>query len=87
MRRVEVIANDFLIIGHGKTNEEGLNNRDDNLKKILHRCREKSLHLNTYKVQFKESEINYIAHVLHYRITTRDKIAKILVMRYLTTIK
>ena len=43
---VEVVADDFLIIGYGKTEEEGLENHDKNLITFLQRCRDKLLHLN-----------------------------------------
>ena len=60
---VEVVADDFLIIGYGKTEEEGLENHDKNLIKFLQRCRDKSLHLNAEKVQLRKKEINFIGHI------------------------
>ena len=60
---VEVVADDFLIIGSGETTEEGIRNHDKNIVKFLQRCRKYSLHLNTEKIQFKETEINYIGHI------------------------
>ena len=60
---LEVVADDFLIIGSGETTEEGIRNHDKNIVKFLQISRKYSLHLNTEKIQFKKTEINYIGHI------------------------
>ena len=41
--RVEVIADDFLVIGFGDTDEAAIQNHDQNMKAFLERARERNL--------------------------------------------
>ena len=43
---VEVIADDFLIIGYGENDQEEASNHDNNLKAFLRTCRKNNLKLN-----------------------------------------
>ena len=61
-KKVEVLADDFLIIDRGQNMEEGIKDHDANMLKFLQRCKENSLHINPDKVQLRKKEINYIGH-------------------------
>ena len=58
------IADDILITGRGSTMNEAVNDHDDNLLKLLDRCRERNLKLNRGKLQLKCPETPFIGHVL-----------------------
>ena len=51
LRGVEVIADDFLIIGFGETQQDAIKDHDANLTKFLQRAREKGLKLNPEKTK------------------------------------
>ena len=59
---VEVIADDFLIIGYGETDQEASSNHDNNLKAFLKTCRKNNLKLNWEKIKWKKIEVQYIGH-------------------------
>ena len=64
---VEVIADDFLIVGLGETAEEATQNDDQNLMKFVQRCKERGVVLNIAKLQLHQKEVPFIGHV------TKDK--------------
>ena len=55
LKGVEVIADDFIILGVGETIESAQKNHDENLHAFLERCEERNLHLNIEKVQLRKS--------------------------------
>ena len=59
---IEVVADDFLIVGRGKTYKQSIKDYDRCLKMFLEMCNEKSLHINQKKIQYKKTEVEYIGH-------------------------
>ena len=64
---IEVIHDDFLIVGCGTTDEQAEADHDQNLRAFLDRARERNLRLNPDKMKLKLTEVSYIGHIL-----TRD---------------
>ena len=48
---MEVVANDFVMIGCGETWQDAVNDHDQNLRAFLQRCVAKGLKLNSHKVK------------------------------------
>ena len=44
---VEVIANDFMVVGFGDNEKQATKSHDTNLESFMKRCEEKGIHLNT----------------------------------------
>ena len=63
LRGIEVVADDFVVIGIGDTTEEAAVDHDKNLRGLLQRCKECNVKLNPDKVQFKQDKVPYIGHV------------------------
>ncbi|KAL9960086.1 hypothetical protein ACROYT_G033491 [Oculina patagonica] len=59
-----VIADDILITGQGKTQEEALQDHDCNLIALLERAREVNLKLNPKKLKLRLSKVPFIGHLL-----------------------
>ena len=59
---VEVIADDFLVIGSGDTDEEAAANHYVNLRAFLDRARERHLKLALEKVKLRLREVTFIGH-------------------------
>ena len=57
-----IYADDILVCGKGSTLEEAEHDHDNNLKRVLERCKEKNLKLNPDKTQFKKKEVTYLGH-------------------------
>ena len=60
---VEVVADDFLIVGYGNTMEKARQNHDENLHAFLSRCEQRNVHLNSEKVQLRKTEVPFIGHI------------------------
>ena len=60
---VEVVADDFVVIGFGDTMEEAAANHDKNLGGLLSRYEQHDIKLNPYKIQFKRDKVPFIGHV------------------------
>ena len=58
------IADDILITGSGATEVEAEIDHDRNLLKLLQRCRERNIKLNSDKFKFKCKELKFIGHML-----------------------
>jgi len=56
----KAIADDILVFGTGKTDGIAERNHDDRLKAVLERCQLKGIKLNKQKIQFKQSQVQYI---------------------------
>ena len=63
---IEVIHDDFLIVGCGATDEQAEVDRDQNLRAFLDLAQERNLRLNKMKLKLT-AEVSYIGHIL-----TRD---------------
>ena len=49
-------------MGKGSTDQEASEDHDNNLGKLLQRCRE--VNLNREKVELKQTKINYLGHII-----------------------
>ena len=63
MPQVEVIADDFVVVGKGNTIEEANNDHDKNLVAFLQLCEDKGLKLNTEKLILRQPEVSFIGHI------------------------
>lgn len=63
LQGVEVIADDFLIVGYGESQEEAVHNHDQNLAAFLRRCTDRGLKLNAEKVKLRLREVPFIGHI------------------------
>ena len=61
---VLVIRDDILVVGHGETDSEALENHDENVIGLLERARKMNLKLNKSKVKLREAEIKFMGHVI-----------------------
>ena len=60
---VEVVADDFVAIGFGSTQEEAIADHDKNLVGLLQRCERRNIHLNADKIKFRMTEVPFIGHI------------------------
>ena len=60
---IEVVADDFVVVGCGNTAEEATQEHDKNLEQFLQRCAERNLKLNDKKMQLRLPEVPFIGHV------------------------
>ena len=60
---IEVVADDFIVVGCGNTIEESNRDHDKNLVKFLERCKEQDVKLNTDKLALQQNEVPFIGHV------------------------
>ena len=60
---VEVVADDFVAIGFGNTQEEAMLDHDKNLAGLLQRCEQRNVRLNADKIKFRMHEVPFIGHV------------------------
>ena len=63
LQGVEVVADDFVVVGLGETKESAVRNHDDNLQGFLQRCEERWVKLNARKARLRMSEVPFIGHV------------------------
>lgn len=64
LRGVEVLADDIVIWGVGKTEIEARKDHDEKLRKLLLRLRDKNVRLNKSKTKLSLKEVNYYGHIL-----------------------
>ena len=63
MSGVEVVADDFVVVGFGDTLEEATHDHDNNLTSFLERCEARGVKLNTDKLRLRQTEVSFIGHV------------------------
>ena len=63
LRGVEVVADDFVVVGSGDTQESAIKDHDLNLERFLQRCATKGVKLNHNKVSLRRKEVPFIGHV------------------------
>ena len=63
LQGLEVVADNFVVVGLGETKESAVCNHDDNLRVFLQRCAERGVKLNANKAQLRMSEVPFIGHV------------------------
>ena len=61
---VEVVMDDFLVVGCGDTVEEAIVNHDQNLFALFDRARERNLKMNPEKIKLRKQEVPFIGHLL-----------------------
>ena len=63
LKGVEVIADDFVVVGFGDSMEDTIKDHDRSLEVFLERCAMKHLKLNVKKLRLRLQEIPFIGHV------------------------
>ena len=63
MSNIEVVADDFVVVGYGQTHEEATRDHDATLKTFLERCETRGLKLNIDKLKLRQTEVPFIGHV------------------------
>lgn len=61
---VEVVADDFVVYGCGKSDSEAMIDHDKKLHQFLQRCEERNVVLGKEKLQFKLSEAPFVGHII-----------------------
>ena len=64
LKGVEVIADDFVIVGYGNTPAEWQSDHDQNVRAFLDRCRERNLKPNEKKARLRQQQVPFIGHIL-----------------------
>ena len=62
LQGVEVVADDFVVVGFGNA-EEATQDHDRSLRAFLQRCEERNLKLNDQKLKLRMQEVPFIGHV------------------------
>ena len=60
---IEVVADDFIAVGHGETFEEATKDHDKMLLEFLKRCEERNVRLNPEKLKLRQSQVLFIGHM------------------------
>ena len=63
LQGVEVIADDFVVVGRGIKMEDASRDHDINLIALLDRCAERGVKLNAEKVRLRMTEVPFIGHM------------------------
>ena len=63
LRGVEVVADDFVVVGFGDTHEVATRDHDHNLEEFLQRCAERGIKLNSNKINLRSRAVPFIGHV------------------------
>ena len=63
MEGVEVVADDFVVVGYGDTTEAAIQDHDKHLEAFLNQCEERNLKLNDKKIKLRLTEVPFIGHV------------------------
>ena len=64
LKGVEVMTDDILIFGKGKTIKEASQDHERNLKALLDRCRSANIKLNKEKIKLRLPEMPYLGHLI-----------------------
>ena len=60
---VEIMADDFVVVGRGDTTQIAAKDHDKNLNALLQRCTERGLRLNPDKIKLGMQKVPFIGHV------------------------
>lgn len=63
MTGIDVVADDFIVVGYGDTFEEGAQDHDKNLLLPLQRCKERNVRLNRAKLKLRHPQVLLIGHM------------------------
>ncbi len=66
---VEVVADDFMVVGFGEMEANARGNHNEQLEVFLQRCKEKDLQLNDKKFKLCQPEVPFIGHVVKRLLT------------------
>jgi len=59
-----VVAEDFVVVGFGDTQDEAVKDHDKNLEEFLQLCAARGIRLNSDKINLRKSEVPFIRHVV-----------------------
>ena len=60
---IEVVADDFIVVGCGAAIEEATDDHDRALTSFLERCRAQKVKLNTDKLDLRQKEVPFIGYI------------------------
>ena len=60
---MEVVADDFMVVGYGDNGEQASQSHDANLEAFLQRCEERRIHLNAEKARLRKHQVPFIGHI------------------------
>ena len=63
LQGVEVVADDFVVVGQGDTTEDASIDHDQYLSALLQRCVEQGIKLNAEKIRLRLTEVPFIGHM------------------------
>ena len=64
LQSIEVVADDFVVVGYGNTVDEANVDHDKRLHSFLQRCEERGVKLNVDKFKLRQEEVRFIGHVV-----------------------
>ena len=70
---VEVIADDFAVVGFGESMEDVIQDHDRNLERFLQYCEEKHVQLNSEKILQRKTEVEDSAAQDRSRTAAQDR--------------
>ena len=62
LTEIEVIADDFVVVGRGNSEAEAMHDHDKNLQALLQRCEERGVRLNADKLKLRMHAIPFVGH-------------------------
>ena len=63
MPNIEVIVDDFVVVGYGETQDGAIRNYDYHLVAFLKLCKNRGLRLNTEKIRLRQKGVSFIGHM------------------------
>ena len=63
LQGIEVVADDFVVVGYGNTVDEANVDHDKRLHSFLQQCEERGVKLNVDKFKLRQEEVRFIGHV------------------------
>jgi len=61
--RVEVVADDFVVVEWGSTSKAAAQDHDKNLEALLIRCKDRGIKLNADKIKLMLCNVPFIGHI------------------------
>ena len=63
MPHVEVVADDFVVVGYRQTQEQAMRDHDKNLMKFLQQCQDCRLKFDIKNLTLKQTKVSFIGDV------------------------
>ena len=63
LQGIEVVADDFVVVGYGNTVDEANVDHDKRLNSFFQRCEERGVKLNVDKFKLRQEEVRFIGHI------------------------